>query len=258
MIENNYLEINIGKLYMNELKSITGDNRLFTYKVAHDGGSAPNPDGGICTLAICKPKIRSVAKPGDVVVGFGCMNDARRIVYCMVVKDSLPWNEYIARCNSNGSDSIKGKIPTSNKHQGDCIWRDANNYEEARKSWSRHDGREDFERDVRNRDKENNVLIGDTFWYFGSPSKNSIFIPADNDLEGIIPRAQGHRSSLNSEMNFREKFVKFFNEQLIENKITKPGIWGTPSISPETADERTCSGCRTAEKESDLTEEELD
>lgn len=234
---------------MNELKTITGDNRLFTYKVAHDGGSAPNPYGGICTLAICKPKIRSVAEPGDVVVGFGCMNEARRIIYCMVVKESLPWDKYIKRCN----DSIKGKIPTSNKHQGDCIWRDANNYEDARKSWSRHDGREDFERDVKN---GKNVLIGEKFWYFGSHDKNSITIPPDNDLVGIIPRAQGHRSSSN--MNFRDKFVKFFNEQLIENKITKPGLWGTPSISPETADERTCSGCRKAEKESDLTEEELD
>lgn len=251
MIGSINLEINIGKLYMNELKSITGTERLFTYKVAHDGGSAPNPYGGICTLAICKPKIRSVAKPGDVVVGFGCKDDEHRIVYCMVVKESLPWDKYIKRCN----DSIKGKIPTSNKSQGDCIWRDANNYEEARESWSGHGGREDFERDVKN---GKNVLIGDTFWYFGSPAKNSIFIRADNDLEGVIPRAQGHRSSLNSEMNFREKFVKFFNEQLIENKITKPGKLGTPSISPETADERTCSGCRTAEKESDLTEEELD
>ncbi|MDP1680054.1 MAG: hypothetical protein Q8L02_08105 [Candidatus Nitrotoga sp.] len=240
---------------MNQLESITGDNRLFTYKVAYDGGSAPNPYGGICTLAICKPRIRSVAKQGDVVVGFGCMNDARRIVYCMVVQDSLSWDKYINRCNSNGSDSIKGKIPTSNKHQGDCIWRDANNYVGARDSSSAHDGREDFERDVKN---GKNVLIGEKFWYFGSPGKNSIFIPADNDLVRIIPRAQGHRSLLNSEMNFREKFVKFFNEQLIENKITKPGIWGTPSISPETADERTCSGCRIAEKESDLSEEELD
>lgn len=236
---------------MNELKSITGTERLFTYKVAYDGGSAPNPYKGICTLAICKPKIRSVAKQGDVVVGFGCMNDARRIVYCMVVKESLPWDEYIIRCNSNGSDSIKGKIPTSNKHQGDCIWRDANNYEDARESWSRHGGREDFERDV---NIGKNVLIGDTFWYFGSHDKYSITIPAD--LVGIIPRAQGHRSSSN--MNFRGKFIKFFNEQLIEKKITKPGKWGTPSISPETADERTCSVCHTAEKESDLTEEELD
>ena len=38
-------------------------NKLFTYKVMHDGGSAPNPYSELCTLAICKPAIRRVASP---------------------------------------------------------------------------------------------------------------------------------------------------------------------------------------------------
>lgn len=238
---------------MIELKNIVGENRLFTYKVAHDGGSAPNPYGGVCTLAICKPKIRSVAIPGDVVVGFGCKEDERRNVYCMVVDKNLTWEEYIKRCNSNGSDSIKGKIPKSKKDQGDCIWSDSKIYAKACESWSNHDGREDFDRDVTNGKR---VLIGGTFWYFGSGSQNSITIPEDNDLRLIVPRAQGHRSTSNT--IFRDKFVKFFNEQLVEKKITETGLKGTPAISPETADERTCSACRAAEKESDLTGEELD
>jgi len=238
---------------MIELENIVGENRLFTYKVAHDGGSAPNPYGGVCTLAICKPKIRSVAKRGDVVVGFGCKDDQYRIVYCMVVDENLTWEEYIKRCNSNGSDFIKDKIPKNDKDQGDCIWLDANRYIKALKSWSKHDGSEDFDRDVTNGKK---VLIGSKFWYFGSGSKkNSLTIPEGNDLRLIVPRAQGHRSTSN--MNFRDAFVEFFNKQLVDKEITEPGLKGAPTISP-TTDERTYSACRAAEKESDLTDEELD
>lgn len=227
------------------------EKRLFTYKVAYDGGSAPNPYGGVCTLAICKPKIRSVAEQGDVVVGFGCKEDTLRIVYCMVVDESLAWEAYINRCNSNGSGSIKGKIPKSKKDQGDCIWHDSKSYAKARESSSSHDGQEDFDRDVTNGKR---VLIGRTFWYFGSRDKNSIVIPADNELVRIVPRAQGHRSTSNN--NFRDKFVKFFNSQLIEKGITHPGKIGTPKDHPDIADENSCSRCRAAEKESDSIGEE--
>lgn len=238
---------------MNKLKDFKNGERLFTYKVACDAGNAPNPYGGVCTLAICKPKIRSVAKPGDVVVGFGCKEDERRIVYCMVIDESLTWAEYIKRCNSKDSDAIKYKIPQNENDQGDCIWRDATSYIKSRNSWSRHDGLEDFDRDVTN---GKNVIIGSTFWYFGSPSKNPIVIPKNSKLSNIIPHAQGHRSTSN--MNFRDSFVAFFNEQLIEKEIVKKGLNGTSTISPEISDERTCSDCRAAEKISDLTAEELD
>jgi hypothetical protein len=44
---------------------------LFTYCIPYDDGAAPNPFWGLCTLAICKPSIRRVAKEGDWVVGTG-------------------------------------------------------------------------------------------------------------------------------------------------------------------------------------------
>ena len=44
---------------------------LYTYVMPYDGGSAPNPYWGICTLVICKPKIRLSAQVGDWVVGTG-------------------------------------------------------------------------------------------------------------------------------------------------------------------------------------------
>ena len=49
--------------------SVSRAMRVFSYVVMHDSGFAPNPFHGHCTLACCKPKIRSQAKAGDIVVG---------------------------------------------------------------------------------------------------------------------------------------------------------------------------------------------
>ncbi len=38
---------------------------LYTYCIPYDDGAAPNPFWGQCTLVICKPRIRKVARPGD-------------------------------------------------------------------------------------------------------------------------------------------------------------------------------------------------
>ena len=110
---------------MTKLKSITGSERLFTYKVAYDGGSAPNPFHGICTLAICKPVIRRVAEKDDVIVGLGCGDEEGRIVYCMVVSARVTWAEYILGCKAGyiadkkdptKKYTLKGRIPKYKHH----------------------------------------------------------------------------------------------------------------------------------------------
>ena len=45
--------------------------RLFSYTIPSDDGAAPNPFHGQCTLAICKPSIRRVAKKDDWIAGLG-------------------------------------------------------------------------------------------------------------------------------------------------------------------------------------------
>jgi len=239
---------------MTQLKVFIDGQRLFTYKVAYDAGTAPNPNGTNCTLAICKPNIRRIANIGDVIVGFGCKSanhtdEEWRIVYCMEVSESFPWEKYIERCNAE--DSYKHKIPLSKNDQGDCIWKQASACEDPHPSWSGHN-KEDFQRDVKHGE---NVLIGDIFWYFGKGDMHRIILP--EALRCIVPSKQGHRSNANSKNNFREDFVKFFNGELNHRKITKTGVWGTPSIPPESADTRSCSGCRSAEIISDASGEEF-
>ncbi len=235
---------------MIELKKFAGTERLFTYKVAHDGGSAPNPFYGLCTLAICKPAIRRVAKKRDVIVGLGCGKDESRIIYCMVVDAVVPWADYIEECKLgnlteiklNKRQNLKGKIPENENDQGDCIWKDASKYLDSIPSWSGHEGEYDFKRDM-----NGNVLVGETYWYFGKGDKHKIDLP--DDLKNIIPYGQGHRS--NSNNRFSEQFVDFFNEQLIERNITTIGKMGTPALEPEKTDRQTCSRYRAKERESD-------
>jgi hypothetical protein len=70
--------------------------RLHSYVVRRDFGFAPNPFFGICTLATCKPKIRSVAKIGDWVMGTGSKTNGREkhVVYAMRVTGLMTFEEY--------------------------------------------------------------------------------------------------------------------------------------------------------------------
>lgn len=239
------------------LKNFTNGNRLFTYKVAHDGGSAPNPFHGICTLAICKPAIRRVAKEGDVVVGLACGADEARIIYCMVVDKSVKWSEYIKGCKLGsiagigpGNYNLKKKIPTHPNDQGDCIWKSPVDYSDPLDSWSGHDGEYDFKRDVKNGE---NVLIGTIYWYFGKGDKYSVTLPTG--LKEIIP-GRGHRSNANDQ--YRDDFVKFFNDELLKLSINSTGVFGTPTLEPDKMEKHICSRYRADERESDTFGEDLD
>jgi hypothetical protein len=74
---------------------------LFSYVVRDDAGSAPNPYWGVCTLVICKPKIRRAAQVGDWVVGTGSArspigNIRGRMIYAMRITDKMTLREYDA------------------------------------------------------------------------------------------------------------------------------------------------------------------
>lgn len=48
--------------------------KIFSYVLAKDLGSAPNPLLGKCTLTICQPLIRQKAEIGDWIIGTGSKN----------------------------------------------------------------------------------------------------------------------------------------------------------------------------------------
>lgn len=71
---------------------------LFSYRVEHDFGLAPNPFGGTMTLAVCRGKIRNnkSLQLGDWVVGTGsvAMGNVGHLIFVMKVEEILTFDEY--------------------------------------------------------------------------------------------------------------------------------------------------------------------
>jgi hypothetical protein len=91
--------------------------------VARDYGFAPNPFFGFCTLATCKPRLRSVAQVGDWIVGTGSKKHKRErfVVYAMRVTGTLTFNQYWA---DGRFQSKKPNLRGSKKQAfGDNIYR---------------------------------------------------------------------------------------------------------------------------------------
>jgi hypothetical protein len=66
------------------------------YAVTYDLGFAPNPFGGLCSLACCKPEIRRTGKLGDWVVGLTGtkLPPALRLVFAMQVTRISDFDKY--------------------------------------------------------------------------------------------------------------------------------------------------------------------
>ena len=154
---------------------------VYSYVVAHDTGAAPNVDGGICTLAICKPTIRLKAQEGDWIVGLWPVPDRHCITFVMRVGSVLSYADYW----NDPRFAIKkpGQSP-----QPDNIYRPG---QKGAFVWVKNPvhAREKAEKDLRGK----HVLIADRFWYFGG---QQVKLPHSyaNDLDLPNPR-RGHRRS---------------------------------------------------------------
>lgn len=186
-------------------------NRLFTYTIPHDDGAAPNPFNGLCTLAICKPRIRSAASVGDWVAGLGSKDApsgdlSGKLVYAMKVKEKITLEQYDARCRAEWPSRIpETKSSNLQDRLGDCIYDYTSGQPKLRPSVH---SQENMETDL----SGVNVLIAEEFYYFGS---KAIALPAE--LLDIRHPNQGHKSNCNNEL------VKPF-VQWISGLGYKPGL----------------------------------
>lgn len=143
--------------------------RLHSYVVARDFGFAPNPFYGVCTLATCKPRIRSVAAIGDWVMGTGSRQRKRghHVVYAMRVTEVMTFDRY-------WSDSrFKQKKPNlcGSKKQafGDNIYSrgaDTRHWHQANSHHSLNDGSPNPQ-NVSADTGTNRILLSDDFVYWG-------------------------------------------------------------------------------------------
>lgn len=72
--------------------------KIFSYKLDHDYGLAPNPFGKYCTLAVCKSSIRKNRniEIGDWVIGTGSarLGNLYHLIYAMKVEEKLTTQGY--------------------------------------------------------------------------------------------------------------------------------------------------------------------
>ncbi len=198
--------------------------QIFSYVVRHDCGFAPNPFGGVLTLATCKPQIRRCARTGDWIIGTGSVATVGRqkLVYAAQIAAVIPIDEY------GKSRKYIDKRPSSRSPW----WRKCgdNIYVKVKGRW-KHRSNPHHDRDAMARDVSGkNVLICKSFWYFGDAA-----VTLPSELHELIKKGPGHK-------RFRD--VVLLQRFLDWLRSMPNGRHGRPFTAPDTPTLR--NGWRTA------------
>jgi hypothetical protein len=168
--------------------------RLFSYKITRDYGFAPNPFHGVCTLATCKPQIRSAAQPGDIVVGCGSAANglAGRAICVLRVTGKCSFQQFWDDPRFRLKKPFFGGSRSS--AYGDNIYHrtPAGEWVQERSHHSFADGALNFANLHRDTGSDN-VLWSTDFSYFGA---DAVLIPAglrDFHGEDLSPTNRSHR-----------------------------------------------------------------
>ena len=200
----------------------------YFYKMTSDSGFAPNPFGGFCTLACCKPQIRKQAQKGDWVIGVlgaKALKCRGNIIFAMKVTEVLTFDEYY----KDTRFSSKKPNKTNNKH-GD------NAYHKGPKGKWIQDPCYHTNKDktitckyIKADTKVNRVLISDHFFYFGIKSltgPNKLF----SNIKEKMKRVRSFRyKDMDKEGS---DLVKFLHKHKKRNVIYgKPIHWHDPACN---------------------------
>ena len=136
---------------------------IYAYIVPVDDGAAPNPYGGVCSLAICKPNLRKIAKIGDWIIG---LNSDFKLIYTMKITTIMTMNEYDTYTKENLSIKIPNKTSKNIEEQmGDSVYDFSQDNVILRPSVH---SRCTKEMDLAGK----NVLLSTHFYYFGNKPKD--------------------------------------------------------------------------------------
>jgi hypothetical protein len=159
--------------------------KLSSYVVVHDYGFAPNPFGGVLTLATCKPDIRKSAELGDWIMGTGSKQGvgSNRLLFAGCVSQVLLMDVY------GSSSDFKSKIPLFGsdpwKRRGDNIYVKENGQWRQRKNPFHDEG--NIAHDLSGK----NVLVCQQFWYFGAKAPQ---IPTE--CSSLIKVGSKHKNNI--------------------------------------------------------------
>jgi Nucleotide modification associated domain 2 len=201
--------------------------RLYSYVVARDYGFAPNPFGGICTLATCKPDIRARAHVGDWITGLTSAADRESLglVYVMRVDEVLTYDAYW--CDKRFQLKKPSRTGSVKQLMGDNIY-----HQSAPGAWVQADSHHSLEsgapnpRNIENDTQSEGVLVGRRFAYWGSAA---IAVPQQFlDFEGHTLRVKrGYRVNFPDE--FVAAFVNWFESLNQQGFLAAPHQWLRPN-----------------------------
>jgi hypothetical protein len=219
---------------------------VFSYKMTHDSGFAPNPFGHTLTLATCKPYMRKSKGKGQWIAGFTSVDLNRdpvgeeRLVYLMRVGEKLHMRDYFA------DPRFQDKIPYANstdpiRRVGDSIYRplvpgasEPSHFEQIKNPhhWAIN---KPCQKHLNDDIFGEYVLIADLFYYFGScpvnvPAEYRLRVPQGSAKEGYItPPSQA------------ERFIRFIQENYKQGIHCNPTDWSEDEVMKKSScGERSC------------------
>ncbi len=144
--------------------------KVYMYVVARDFGFAPNPFHGFCSLATCKPAIRSTAQVGDWILGMGgsALRAVGRCIFAMRVSETRSFDEYWA------DPTCRDKRPVRNGSKKMMVGDNIYHHDPDGRRWLQEDSHHSHADGTMNmfnlgRDtKTNRVLLSRHFFYFGA------------------------------------------------------------------------------------------
>ncbi len=209
--------------------------KIYIYVVDRDLGFAPNPFHGVCSLATCKPDIRSVAKEDDWVFGVGGkrLKAVGKLVFAMKVTRKLNFDEYwkdskfrIKRSVRNGTKKIMvgDNIYSKDETTGDWI--------QAHSHHSYPDGTTNF-LNLKKDTRRPYVLLSNHFYYFGSSAP---IIPFTSFKDFIYQNHRKHRTYRQSQAQELISWLENNYGSLINKVLADPFDFDKSSAyySPDT------------------------
>lgn len=195
---------------------------LFSYKMDHDFGLAPNPFWGFMSLAVCKGQIRrnKNLQIGDWIIATGAksLGYENRLIYAMKVEKIITFDEYWS------SPEYGCKIPVMNgtlsQLYGDNFYHtlaDGKIIQEpsAHSNSDSSPNESHKERDTRGK----NVLLSKEFFYFGDKAP---LIP--QYLQEVICNGRDYACPKIPE-NIREAFVRWLKSNYTAGIYGEPISW---------------------------------
>ncbi len=183
---------------------------VYLYMVPVDDGAAPNPYGGVCTFAICKPNLRKIANQGDWLIG---LDSQFKLIYTMKITMVMTMKDYDTYTKENLPIKVPNRMSKNIEEQmGDNVYNFSNDEIKLRPSVH---SRCTKEMDLAGK----NVLLSTYFYYFGKETK---ILP--KEFENIV----------NIDMDFiklTDDLQNIFFSWLENQNFEKNKIYSNPKIT---------------------------